>query len=497
MLLTSVVKGLSYKILQGDVEREVSSIAYDSRESKQNSMFVAISGFTVDGHSFIQKAIENGATTIVVEKEVSTKRDVTILQVDNTREALALLSANFYDYPTGELNLIGVTGTNGKTSTTYFIKSIFEQAKRSIGLIGTIGTVIGDKVKKNNNTTPESLNLQETFQEMVHRDIKDCIMEVSSHALSLKRVAQSAFNTGIFTNLTPDHLELHHNMDEYFEAKAELFQLTSDFNIINADDPYGKKLIKRAKTYTPKVVTYGIKDEADIYPSDIQYYPDHTLYKVHTPEGTIDIQVNLPGDIYVYNSLAAIACAYCNGISLKHIQEGIRAVEHIRGRLEVVYQERDYRIVIDFAHTEDSLEKVLSTLRPSTKGRIILVFGVYAAPGELGSDKRKAMGRVAAEYADFSVITSDNPKEQDPQFIVEDVAKAVKEADGAFRVVVDREEAIRYAIQVSEKDDTILIAGKGHETSQIIGKEEIPFNESEIVYDALKKINGTAKVKLS
>ncbi|WP_338471159.1 UDP-N-acetylmuramoyl-L-alanyl-D-glutamate--2,6-diaminopimelate ligase [Niallia sp. XMNu-256] len=485
MLLTKIVENLTFSLLKGEMEKEISSISYDSREVKESGLFVAISGFSVDGHTFIKKAIENGATAIIVEKSIEVDEPVTIIKVDDSRQALAKVSANFYDHPTEKLNLIGITGTNGKTSTTYFVKSIFEQAHKSVGLIGTIGTVMNNKLLETKNTTPESLNLQQLFSEMVDSEIDDCIMEVSSHALSLKRTAYCQFNTGIFTNLTPDHLELHHTMEDYFLAKAELFKMTTDYNIINVDDPYGQRLYEMVQTYHVPVLTYGIDNKADIYASNIVLDSDYSTYTLHTPEGSIEITVNIPGIFNVYNSLAAIACAYCNKISLHDIQQGMLALENIKGRLEVIYQDENRKIVVDFAHTEDSLEKALTTLRTNTKGRILLVFGVYAAPGEAGRDKRRAMGQVAAKFADLSVVTSDNPKFQDPNAIIEEITEAMKEENGAYIAVVDRKEAIRHAIELCEKGDTILLAGKGHETSQVIGDKEIPFNEREIVMEIL------------
>jgi UDP-N-acetylmuramoyl-L-alanyl-D-glutamate--2,6-diaminopimelate ligase len=493
MLLTSVVKGLDFDRIKGDLNIEVSSIAYDSREVVEHSIFVAISGFAVDGHDFIDQAIKRGASTIIVEKDVNIVDHITILRVADSRKALARLSSNFYQHPSDKLNLIGVTGTNGKTSTTYFLKSIVEQSKKSMGLIGTIGTMIGNRVIKNKNTTPESLNLQQIFSEMVDSKIDHCLMEVSSHALNLKRVDCCNFNTGIFTNLSPDHLELHHSMEEYFEAKATLFELTKDYNVVNVDDEYGRKLVTKIKNKDAQLITYGIDNNADIYATDICYTADFTSYVAHTPTGSIEIKVNIPGLIYVYNSLAAIACAYCNHIDLLDIQKGINGLEGIKGRLEVVYKDNDYKIVVDFAHTEDGLEKALTTLKPFGKGRLILVFGVYAAAGEQGKEKRKAMGKVAAKYADVAIVTSDNPKDQDPHLIIEEIVEAIEEDNGTYKAIVDRKEAIKYAIKLSEKEDTILIAGKGHETSQIVGKTEIPFNETELVHEILKNRNQLIK----
>ncbi|MDW7672895.1 MAG: UDP-N-acetylmuramoyl-L-alanyl-D-glutamate--2,6-diaminopimelate ligase [Bacillota bacterium] len=488
MLLNSIVKELDFVIIQGNINREVSSIAYDSREVIYNSIFVAITGFTVDGHNYIEKAIEKGATTIVVEKDIDIDENITVLKVKSSRKALALISANYFSNPTEKLNLIGITGTNGKTSTTYFIKSILDYANKATGIIGTIGTVIDNKLIKTKNTTPESLNLQQIFSEMVEADTENCIMEVSSHALSLSRVAYCSFNTGIFTNLSPDHLELHKTMEEYFNAKAQLFELTTDYNIVNIDDEYGKKLAARIKNYDAKLVTFGIEDaSADIYATKISCQADNTTYVAHTPKGSVKIKVKLPGIINVYNSLAAIACAYCNNISLQDIKEGINGLERIKGRFETVYQDNDYKVIVDFAHTEDGLEKALTTIKPFAKGRIILVFGVYAAAGEMGKEKRRSMGKVAVKYADFAVVTSDNPKDQDPNLIIRDIVEAIEEEGGSYQAIIDRREAINFAINLSKKGDIILITGKGHETSQIIGKEEIPFSEAEIVNEIMQK----------
>ncbi|WP_214627227.1 UDP-N-acetylmuramoyl-L-alanyl-D-glutamate--2,6-diaminopimelate ligase [Paenibacillus agaridevorans] len=499
MLLRALIEELDYVALQGEPDvANVTSIAFDSREVAESGLFVAITGFTVDGHHYISKAAENGAAAILVEREVELSglpSSIVVVKVTDTRQALALASARFYDNPSEKLSLIGITGTNGKTSTTYFVKSILEEARATVGVIGTIGAMIGYTplaTKSTTPTTPESLHLQHMFSDMAHAGVDTCVMEVSSHALSLQRAAASRFRIGVFTNLTPDHLELHRTMEEYYEAKAMLFDLTSDYNVVNIDDEYGRRLSDKVRHHKAQLLTYGVVpdipsagfDETalpDVYATNIQYEADHTTYVAHTPVGRVDIRVNLPGLIYVYNSLAAVAAAYCQGIGLGQIAAGIRAVQRIKGRLEVAYQDDDIKVVIDFAHTEDSLEKALTTLRPFTDGRLILVFGVYAAPGKDGSGKREAMGKVAAQYADFCVVTSDNPKNQDPDAIIAEVSEAVASAGGEYRGIVDRREAIEYAIAMSRKGDVILIAGKGHETTQVIGKTEIPFNEAEIV----------------
>lgn len=486
MLLSSLLKDLSYELLAGNVDAPISGIAFDSREVEPGGLFIAIAGFTVDGHDYIAKAVELGAAAILVERDVAVEGSVAVLKVGDTRVAMAHLAAAFYGNPADQLQVIGVTGTNGKTSSAYFIKSILEESGQTVGVIGTIGALAGGRTlatRSTTPTTPESLHLQHMFADMTESGVTSCVMEVSSHALSLHRAAATNFRIGVFTNLTPDHLELHRTMEEYFEAKAMLFDMTTEANVINLDDEYGVKLADRLKSKEAKLVTYGIESSADVYATDIRLEADHTFYVAHTPNGSIDISVKLPGLIYVYNSLAAVACAYAAGIQPRHIAEGIRAVSSIKGRLEVVYQDEDRKVVVDFAHTEDGLEKALTTLKPFTKGRLILVFGVYAAPGEQGSPKRSAMGKVAAQYADLSIITSDNPKNQDPDAIIAEVSAVVAAEGGAYIGIVDRKEAIRHAIDISRKDDVILIAGKGHETTQVIGKTEIPFNEAEIVQE--------------
>ncbi len=486
MLLKSITRGLDFIKIKGDLNIDISSLAYDSREMEPGGAFVAISGFAVDGHSFIGAAIDKGARALIVEKDIDIDGDITILRVKDSRRALARLAANFYGEPTKKLSLVGITGTNGKTSTTYFIKSIFDKANKSAGLIGSIGTLIDGRLMQNKNTTPESLNLQKIFADMADSNIENCIMEVSSHSLTLNRVAHCDFNTGIYTNLSPDHLELHKSMEEYFKAKAGLFDLTRDYNIINIDDKYGKRLVGMVKDCKAKLITYGIDERADIYASHIEYFDKFSKYTLNTPRGSIGITVNLPGKIYIYNSLAAIALAYCKGISLEDIKIGIEEVDEIKGRLEIVYEDHDYKVMVDFAHTEDSLKKALTTIRPFVKGRLILVFGVYAAEGDKGRDKRRAMGRVAAKYSDFAVVTSDNPKWQDPNMIIDEIIGAMEEEGADYKAIVDRELAIEYAIKMSSKDDVILITGKGHETSQVIRGREIPFVESEIVTQIIK-----------
>ncbi|WP_100013093.1 UDP-N-acetylmuramoyl-L-alanyl-D-glutamate--2,6-diaminopimelate ligase [Lentibacillus sediminis] len=487
MQLASIVKELEYESVQGDLAKEITGVACDSREVLPGNLFVAISGFTSDGHKYVGEAVKRGAAAVIVEREaVSSDATVTMIQVKNARLALAKVSAHFYQYPSEKLNMIGITGTNGKTSTAYFLQSILEATGKSTGIIGTIGTLINGELLETKNTTPESLQLQQFFSEMEKRGVSDCVMEVSSHAIDLKRTAYTTFHTGVFTNLSPDHLELHKSMDEYFHVKAKLFDQTYGFNVINMDDPYGQKLVEKVRGKEPAVVTYGLNPTADIYASDIDYSFEGTTYMVNTPTGNFKAKVNLPGEIYVYNSLAAAAAAYCSNISFEVIQQGLKNVAGIKGRLETVYSSGDYKVVVDFCHTEDALEKALKTIRPYVKGKLILVFGVYADESESGREKRSGMARVAATYADLSVVTSDNPKHHDPKLIIREISQEMKANGGNYHAFLHRKEAIEYAVRVSNEDDVILIAGKGHETTQIVGDQEIPFNEKEIVMEALR-----------
>lgn len=489
MLLNTLVTELQYEVIQGTLNKEVQSIAYDSREVTKNGVFIAISGFMQDGHQYIAESIKLGATVIIVEKDFTIKAsdDVTVLKVDNSRDALAIISANFYEHPGSDLRLIGITGTNGKTSTTYLLKSVFEQANHSLALMGTNGTIINNEKVKNKTTTPESLELQQLLSEMNQHNISTCMMEVSSHALELSRVRGLNYDIGIFMNLSPDHLEMHKTMEAYFQAKAKLFNLTNRFNIINLDDPYGQRLVKMLEDKESKTVTFGMSENADIYPTNIEYYFDRTSFTVHTPAESAEITVNIPGEIYLYNSLATIATAVCSDIPMDTIQKGFLQVESIKGRLELVHNSSHLKVVIDFAHTEDALKNALDILRPFVKGRLILVFGVYADMSKSGEGKRLGMGKVAAENADFSVITSDNPKLNDAGQILKEISEAVESNNGRYTAIMDRKEAIEYAVDMAEQDDVILIAGKGHETTQIIGTEEIPFNEKEIVLAAIDK----------
>ncbi|MGF7057624.1 UDP-N-acetylmuramoyl-L-alanyl-D-glutamate--2,6-diaminopimelate ligase [Brassicibacter mesophilus] len=484
MELKNLIEELDVIEIKGSLDLDITSVCYNSRQAIEGSVFVAISGFSVDGHNFIGQAIKNGAKALFVEKDVSLIEDITIIKVSNARFALAKISSNFYGNPSSELNLIGITGTNGKTSTTYLIKSIFEQAKMNSGLIGTIGNIIGNEFINTKNTTPESLELQKMFRHMKDKCFDSCVMEVSSHSLELNRVDCCDFDIALFTNLSRDHMDLHKNMENYLNAKVKLFNMSNKYNIVNIDDPHSNELIEKIDNSKAKLLAYGVNSMADIYATDISYSPRGVDYIVHTPKGNIDIHVNIPGLIYVYNSLAAISCAYACNISLEEIKAGISDVKGVRGRFEVVPTNTDYTVIIDYAHTGDGLQKALDTIDLFAKGRKIVVFG---AGGEKGKDKRWDMGSVAGKNCDLSIVTSDNPKREDPKAIMTQITEAIKKENGKYVEIIDRKKAIEYALKIAQPNDIILLAGKGHETEQIIGTEVFHFDEREIVLEMLNK----------
>lgn len=469
----------------GSLDLDIESIAYDSRSVKKNSLFVAIRGFKVDGHDFLKQAIEKGATALVVEEDVAFE-GVTVIKVKDTRHTLAELSNNFYDNPSSKMHLIGITGTNAKTTTTYLLQSIFEHLGKKTGIVGTIGNIIDGVLYETSNTTPQSLELQQTFDKMVKADVDICMMEVSSHALDLERVTFSDFEVGVFTNLSVEHLDFHKDLESYFKAKLKLFSMTEKYNIINVDDQYGKRIVEQVKDSTTPLLTFGIENSADIYATDMVYHLDGVEFKLNTPRGSVDIEMQIPGEFSVYNGLTAAATAYVYDVSLEDIKEGLEKIEGVKGRFEVVPTDGDYAVIIDFAHTPDALEKVLMSVRDFAKGRIVVVFG---AGGDRDNSKRAPMGEVVGRYADLAIVTSDNPRTEDPDKIINEVLEGTKSVTDNYISITNRKDAIEYAIRNKQKNDIILLAGKGHETYTIIGEEKFDFDERIIVKNIIESLN--------
>lgn len=483
MKLAKLIEGLEYEVLKGNLDVSINSINYDSRKVKDGDMFVCIKGFKSDGHNFINAAINNGAKVIVCEDEADVKDGITLIKFKDTRKALAKIGAKYYDNPCDKLNIIGVTGTNGKTTTAFMIKNILESCNEKVGLIGTIANYIGDEKLKTERTTPESLELQELFRNMVDKGVKYCVMEVSSHSLELDRVYGVDFEVGIFTNLTRDHLDFHKTFENYYKAKYKLFP-RSKTSIVNIDDKYGVRITEDLqKENITNFITYGIKNRADIMSKNEKLENMDILFDLVTEDKTERVLLPIPGEYNIYNALGAISACKVLGISLEDIKEGLKHVV-VPGRCERAARghKLPYEIIIDYAHTPDGLENILKTAREFTRVRLISVFG---CGGDRDKVKRPQMGKIGTDLSDVAVITSDNPRSEEPDSIIDDIIAGI-EKDNYIRIT-NRHEGIEKAMEIAEEGDVIVIAGKGHETYQILNTGTIHFDEREVIEEILKK----------
>lgn len=483
MKLAKLIEGLEYEVLKGNLDVSINSINYDSRKVKDGDMFVCIKGFKSDGHNFINAAINNGAKVIVCEDEADVKDGITLIKFKDTRKALAKIGAKYYDNPCDKLNIIGVTGTNGKTTTAFMIKNILESCNEKVGLIGTIANYIGDEKLETERTTPESLELQELFRNMVDKGVKYCVMEVSSHSLELDRVYGVDFEVGIFTNLTRDHLDFHKTFENYYKAKYKLFP-RSKTSIVNIDDKYGVRITEDLqKENITNFITYGIKNRADIMAKNEKVENMDILFDLVTEDKTERVLLPIPGEYNIYNALGAISACKVLGISLEDIKEGLKHVV-VPGRCERAARghKLHYEIIIDYAHTPDGLENILKTAREFTRGRLISVFG---CGGDRDKVKRPQMGKIGTDLSDVAVITSDNPRSEEPDSIIDDIIAGI-EKDNYIRIT-NRHEGIEKAMEIAEEGDVIVIAGKGHETYQILNTGTIHFDEREVIEEILKK----------
>jgi UDP-N-acetylmuramoyl-L-alanyl-D-glutamate--2,6-diaminopimelate ligase len=486
MQLKTLVAAVSPRQVIGPLDRVVEGIAYDSRRVQRNGLFVALRGEKVDGHQFIDQAVEKGATAIVTEHEVQSPR-ATCLVVENTRSALADLAATFYQQPARRLKLAAVTGTNGKTTTTFLIKHICEKAGLRCGLLGTVRYEIADRVLPAVRTTPESLDVYDLLSQMVNAGCKAAAMEVSSHALAQDRVRGLEWDVAVFTNLTQDHLDFHGTMENYFEAKATLFSglagqksKTKSTAVINLDDPYGAKLVDRLEKKVP-VITYGLGVRADFRASNYHAEFAGTSYQLDARGQSYLVRVPLIGRFNVANSMAALAAASSMGISLRDAILSLGRSPQVPGRLEAVPAKRQFQVFVDYAHTPDALLNVLRTARELSPRKLIVVFG---CGGDRDKQKRPLMGRVADENADYSIITSDNPRKEDPDAIIAEAAKGFH--SDRYEKIADRAEAIARAIELAQPRDIILIAGKGHEPYQEFADHTIPFDDIQVARRALE-----------
>ena len=476
MLLQYLLEDFEDKEVIGNSDVKINKIEYDSKKIESGDLFVAISGLKEDGHDYIEEAIKKGASSIVVKEsyEVPENQNVTYVKVKDTRIALAKLAAKYYDNPASKLKMIGITGTKGKTTTAYMIRDILLASGKKTGMIGTIYNTYGDKKIEAIRTSPESLDLQKLLKDMVDADMEYVVMEVSSHALDLDRVYGIHFIIGVFTNLSQEHLDYHKTMENYLNAKAKLFE-NSDFAIINSDDIYTPRLERIIKCKTAK---YGLDNEANITAVDVRVNNNYVDFKMYINKMLQTVTINIPGRYTVYNALAAIAVTSMLGAQMDAILTALGEIR-VPGRSEVVDIQKTFAVIIDYAHTPSSLEAILQNTKRYAKGRIICVFG---CGGNRDEEKRPLMGEIAGKYADFTVITTDNPREESPKKIMKDIEEGIKRTKGLYKVIENRKEAIKFAMRIAWKNDTIIIAGKGHETYQLLkGNKKIKFDEREIV----------------
>lgn len=473
----------------------ISGIEVDSRKVQDGYIFVAVKGYKTDGHQFIKSAIEKGASCIIIEKEEldNTKplienKDIILIPYNNTRKALAIVSKIFYDDPSSKLKLIGVTGTNGKTTITYMIREVLHYSNIKTGLIGTISNYIDNEKIPSPVTTPDALELNRLFYRMVEKQIEYVIMEVSSHALYLDRVYGLDFDAAIFTNLSEDHLDFHSDMDDYLNAKLLFLDRLAESKkqnkliLINGDSPAGNNFIDKAKKLNLNYKSYGIEKPHDILAKDIQFDIAKSQFSIKMNGDNTALSIHMPGKFNVYNALSAYGVVKFFNLTEEKIQKGLNQTS-VPGRFQVIPSEKGAFFIIDYAHTDDALENVLKTIKDLKPKRIITVFG---CGGDRDKGKRPLMGAVSATLSDYSIVTSDNPRTEDPDSILEDIIVGVKENNGDYIAIVSRYDAIKKAAEMSEKDDVILIAGKGHEDYQILKDKTIHFDDKETVENLLK-----------
>ena len=479
MKLSEILKGIDVKNAYEDVE--ILDVTQDSRLVKDGSLFVCIKGAAFDGHSVAQEMLDKGASAVIVERDLGISNQVI---VENSRAVFSPVCANFFGNPAHKLKLIGLTGTNGKTTTTFLIKQILENVGKKVGLIGTVQNMIGDKIYPAKFTTPDPYELQKLFAMMVDNECEYCVMEVSSQALAQGRVNGLRFALAAFTNLTQDHLDYHKTWENYFNAKRILFE-NADIAVTNADDENGLKIIEGLDF--DRVVTYAVNtNDASFVAKNVQFKSSGVEYEL-VGDTIGRCSCPIPGRFSVYNSLCAASCALSLGISFGDVLNAISKSNGVKGRIEVVpVGNRDFTIIIDYAHSPDGLENIITSLQEIAKGRVVTLFG---CGGDRDKTKRPKMGKIAAELSDFCIVTSDNPRSENPSDIIQDILVGMEGITTPYVVVENRKEAIAYAIRNAQKDDIILLAGKGHETYQILPTGTIHFDEREAVAEILSRLD--------
>lgn len=482
MKLSKLLERSEYTLVQGKEDTEISTLVYDSRKVEEGSVFVCISGAAFDGHKFIGQVAEKGAKAVVVEQDVEAPEGVTVIRFDNTRRALAEMSAAYFGYPAEELTTIGITGTKGKTTITYMIQSVLEHAGQKTGLIGTIETVIGEERIPSVNTTPESYVIQESFRRMADEGCKNVVMEVSSQGLMLHRVSGFTFDYGIFTNLAKDHIgeNEHKDMDDYIHCKSLLFQQCRQ-GIVNGDDSYVERIIKG---HTCSLETFGLDKKNDVYAENVKRIQEPgylgVSYELKGKE-EYNVHVDIPGDFTVYNSLAAISLCRHMGIRKSDVLDALNTIQ-VKGRLEIVKTPGEYTLMIDYAHNAMSLESLLTTIRKYEPKKIYCLFG---CGGNRAKARRYEMGEVSSKLADLTVVTSDNPRNEEPMDIINDILVGVHKGPGEYVTIPDRKEAIRYCMEHAGKGDIVILAGKGHEDYQEIKGVKHHMDERDLIREII------------
>jgi UDP-N-acetylmuramoyl-L-alanyl-D-glutamate--2,6-diaminopimelate ligase len=488
--LATLIRSLDVIESRGTMDIDIEDISYHSDHIKKGDLFVAIPGTKRDGHHYITESIARGAQAVIVEQIPPEPPDVPVISVTDTREALAQISAEFFSHPSRELTLVGITGTNGKTTTSYVIESILKTAGRGVGVIGTINYRIRGKERPAPTTTPQSYDLQRLLREMVSDGVQDVVMEVSSHALDQGRVRGCHFDVGVFTNISPEHLDYHEDMDQYFAAKKRFFQEIlveaekDPWAIINLDDPLLREFQKELLPL--KGMTYGL-DHGEVRATNREVSLHGIRATLTTPAGTVEIQTPLVGEYNLYNIMAATAVGISLGITSKVIQQGIEDLVQVPGRMERVGAGNPW-ILVDYAHTPDALEKTMKEIKRLTTGKVLVVFG---CGGDRDKSKRAPMGNIGAQWSDLAIITSDNPRTEDPLKIIDEIEKGARKVlPHRYHIIPDRREAIKEAVALAGPQDIVLITGKGHEDYQIIGEERFPFDDREEARKALAQRGG-------
>lgn len=485
--LKKLLERLEYECIQGNTDISISELVYDSRKAAKDDLFVCIKGTVVDGHEFIEEVAAKGVSAVVVQEEVKAPEGVTVIKVADTRYALAMLSAAFFDYPAETLKVIGITGTKGKTTTTYMVKSILEAAGYKVGLIGTIEAIIGEETIPASNTTPESYIIQKYFRKMLDAGCDCCVMEVSSQGLMMHRVAGFQFELGIFTNIEPDHIgpNEHASFEEYMECKGMLFRQCKT-GIVNADDKHVQEVLKG---HTCEVETFGFSQQADLRATNVELVkrPGY-LGVAYTVKGLVncDVEIDVPGKFSVYNSLTAIAICRHFQVTQENMKKALKEAK-TKGRIEMIKVSDEFTLMIDYAHNAMSLESLLTTLKEYQPKRLVCLFGCGGNRSKL---RRYEMGEVSGKLADLTIITSDNPRFEEPQAIIDDIKQGMAKTDGKYVEIADRKEAIRYAIEHGQPGDVIVLAGKGHEDYQEIKGKKYPMDERVLIAEVLEELKG-------